>query len=121
MAFGLWLAGICVLSSMSGPQLEPAFEFLPGDKFAHFVAFALGGALLAVALKRSFAMSWSRVIGLSVLSVGLFAAVDEWHQTFTPGRSGGDIGDWTADMLGAATGAVITSLGYGKIRRHRED
>lgn len=115
------MAGICVLSSMSGPQLEPAFEFIPGDKFAHFVAFALGASLLAMAIRRSFAVTWTRAVLLAILGVSVFGAMDEWHQTFTPQRSGADVGDWVADMLGAATGAVITSLSYGKIRRHRED
>ena len=36
--------------------------------------------------------------------------LDEYHQTFTPGRSGNDYGDWLADTLGAAAGAFFVLL-----------
>jgi VanZ family protein len=43
--------------------------------------------------------------------------LDEWHQTFTPGRSGGDVWDWLADMTGGFIGAFI-ALGVEKWMSH---
>jgi len=34
--------------------------------------------------------------------------VDEALQVMTPGRTGGDIGDWIADVLGAGAGAAAS-------------
>ena len=50
---------------------------------------------------------WRRILGASLLAMALVGAVDEWHQCYTPGRSGGDPWDWTADVLGGAAGAWI--------------
>jgi VanZ family protein len=45
---------------------------------------------------------------LAVVIVAAFGIVDEALQTLTPGRTGGDIGDWIADVLGAGTGALAS-------------
>ena len=45
--------------------------------------------------------------GLSVAVISVFGMLDEYHQLFTPGRSGGDVGDWTADTFGAFCGALL--------------
>ena len=42
----------------------------------------------------------------TVLLLAVVGALDEWHQTFTPGRSGNDPLDWLADVLGAFAGAT---------------
>lgn len=102
---------------MSGPELEPAFQFVPGDKFAHFVAFAVGGGLLALAVGKSFTLTRRAVLLLSIGGVALFGALDEWHQTFTPQRSGADVYDWIADVLGATAGATAICYFYEKFRR----
>jgi len=41
------------------------------------------------------------------LVCSVIGRLDEYHQTFTPGRSGNDTGDWLADTLGGAAGAVF--------------
>lgn len=76
------------------------------DKAAHFVAFAVGGVLLALAFR--FAFTWPKTVIFrrAVLILALYAASDEWHQTYTPGRSGGDVRDWIADLFGCAAGAA---------------
>ncbi len=37
---------------------------------------------------------------MAVLLVSLFGLVDEWHQSFTPGRYM-EVADWVADTFGA--------------------
>jgi VanZ family protein/UDP-2,3-diacylglucosamine pyrophosphatase LpxH len=86
-----------------GIQLPP-----PLDKVAHLLAF---GAL-ATALDAAWAWTvpslpaYRRQLGV-FLSVCAFAALDEWHQSFVPGRDC-SAWDWSADALGAALGLLPT-------------
>ena len=50
---------------------------------------------------------------VSALLLSFFGATDEWHQQFTPGRSGKDVGDWTADSIGGLAGSLLAGgVGY---------
>lgn len=80
------------------------------DKAAHFTAFAVGAVLLALALKWNTAWLWPRIICVSIAAISIFGVTDEWHQLYTPHRSGADVGDWTADTLGAIAGAAVTAF-----------
>lgn len=73
------------------------------DKIAHFVMYLLFGFLVerAAAPTRSF-----RAALLTILAGGAFAAADEWHQRFIPGRSA-DLADWRADFSGVVIGALL--------------
>jgi VanZ family protein len=42
-----------------------------------------------------------------MLVVGLTGALDEFHQSHVPGRSGNDPADFAADLLGALCGALV--------------
>ena len=43
-----------------------------------------------------------------VIVVGfVIGRLDEYHQSFTPGRTGNDNGDWLADILGSIGGAWV--------------
>ena len=89
-----------------------AFEV--SDKVAHFAAFAVGAVLLALALRWNTAWSWLRIVLISAVAISLYGATDEWHQLYTPHRSGGDLGDWTADTLGAIAGAAVTAFFHAR-------
>jgi VanZ family protein len=107
----LWLTGLWLLSSLPGDEVKlPSFTY--ADKVAHFAYFAGGGFLLAWLLRRL--VKWpSWCVALVVFAIiGLVGAVDELHQTYTPGRSGGDRGDWVADVSGGFTGAWIFLIIY---------
>ncbi len=80
------------------------------DKAEHFLAFAAGAANLALVVRWSTAWPPARVALVAILAIAFFGAIDEIHQLFTPGRSGGDPFDWIADTLGAAAGAGATLL-----------
>ncbi|HEX8312000.1 MAG TPA: VanZ family protein, partial [Chthoniobacteraceae bacterium] len=111
-----WVVTICVLSSMSGQDINkmaPAFW----DKGAHFIAFAAGAVALTTALRLTTEWSWRRVILVAIIALSAFGAADEYHQRFTPGRTGADVQDWMADALGAAAGAIATYLIYGRFSR----
>ena len=102
-----WALGIFGLSSLTGPEVAKINVLDIWDKAAHFVAFAVGAMLLALALRWSTAWSWRRVALTTIVAISLFGATDEWHQLYTPHRSGADVGDWTADTLGAIAGAAF--------------
>jgi VanZ family protein len=117
LALLCWACGILVLSSLT-PQELPEAAFLLWDKANHFLAYALGGWLAASALRVS--RPAARIAGtaiLAVIMIAAFGALDELLQTFTPGRSGGDIFDWTADVLGAIAGSVVSLLTHTRLER----
>ena len=94
----LWAA---VLFAVSSRPTLPADLHGGLDKIAHFGAFAVLGLLLARG-----ALSWRMPIGWPVLFGLLYAASDELHQAFVPGRFP-DSADWVADALGVAAGCLF--------------
>ena len=110
IAVAFWALGIFVLSSISGSEIAKMNVFDVWDKAAHFTAFAVGAVLLALALRWNTEWSWPRIVRVTIVAISIFGATDEWHQLYTPHRSGADVGDWTADTLGAIAGAAVTSF-----------
>ena len=103
----LYIGAIWVLSIQTPAQLS-ALTWLPNDKLMHFIEFVILGLLLAWASVRSW--QWSKPIMQLLLAivVGMtLAALDEFHQSFVPGRHS-DITDWLADVLGITAGALVT-------------
>lgn len=107
--FVFWVLGLQIATSLPGQQVEKVMFFEGFDKLVHFAVFILGGLLLHTALSigRSTARwhRWCRTIA-TVLLLALLGAMDEVRQIWTPGRVGSDLGDFTADFLGAMTAAV---------------
>lgn len=90
-----WAATIWWLSSGPLPaELPPAIPH--ADKLAHLAAFGLLAALVAWAPRELSpgARGW-----LGLLVAAACGAIDEWHQSWVPGRSA-DIADWIADVAG---------------------
>jgi VanZ family protein len=115
-AVAAWALGIFILSSLSGSKIEEINVLNVWDKAAHFSAFAVGAALLALALRWSTAWPWRRIVLVAIAAISVFGATDEWHQLYTPKRSGADVGDWLADSLGACAGTAATFFIHA---RHR--
>lgn len=82
------------------------------DKVAHFGAFAVLGFLLArAAIASNLSIVWPLLIGL------VYAASDEIHQYFVPGRHP-DPADWLADALGVAVACIFVYR--SRFRRHAQ-
>jgi VanZ family protein len=97
--YGLWFTVLCILSSMSHPG--PHIDVIGIDKVEHCCYFLGGGLALGLALTGK---RWIPLIILIVgASVGWF---DEWHQSFTPGRTGLDVYDWIADCMGSLLATI---------------
>ncbi len=111
---GVWLAAwlgwfgvLWYLSTLEGsnvPQFFPQF-----DKIEHFGYFAGGGLLFAgwLFMRRPEQAVWKTILPLTVIAIALSGFFDEWHQCYTPGRSGADPWDWLADVLGGGAGALM--------------
>jgi VanZ family protein len=98
----LWAAGIFALSSRS--RLPRAPWLLGWDKLQHGFAYALGGWLLARALRGSpRAATWALALG------SLYGVSDELHQAWVPGRNS-DLHDWLADTVGVLAGIALFHL-----------
>jgi VanZ family protein len=106
--FLLWFGALWMLSSSSlaGVYTPPVDHF---DKVEHFGFFFGGTGLLCAWLfcRNPGNPSWTAIIGTAVVVIGLVGWLDEYHQTFTPGRSGNDPHDWMADVCGAIAGALV--------------
>lgn len=97
-----WAAVVFFVSAQHRlPQLPGVLAW---DKLQHSTGFVLGGLLLARALEGT------RGAALLAFVVGLaYAATDELHQLFVPGRHA-DVRDWVADAIGIAAGIAAWRL-----------
>ena len=97
-----WAAVVFIVSAQQRlPQLPGVLAW---DKLQHSTGFVLGGLLLARALEGT------RGATLLAFAIGLvYAATDELHQLFVPGRNA-DPRDWLADALGLAVGVAAWRL-----------
>ena len=105
--FLLWFAVLWLMSSFSlvGKVAPPIPNF---DKVEHFGYFFGGSGLLCAYLfrRKPEHPNWKAIIGTVIVAIALTGGLDEYHQSFTPGRSGNDPYDWLADVLGATAGAL---------------
>lgn len=100
----LWLA--IVLVGTSWPKLVLGPDGLGLDKVAHFSAYAI---LAALSLRATLSPLRLGTAFAVILSVSALGAVDEWHQSFIPGRSM-SFPDWIADTCGAVLGVLAVRL-----------
>ncbi|MDX9918204.1 MAG: VanZ family protein [Gudongella sp.] len=78
-------------------------------KYAHFFAYLLLSGLVLNALRLSLHRSWGYRAVIAVAVCVLYAASDEIHQIFVPGRSA-QLRDVLIDTSGALVGIVIYAL-----------
>jgi thioredoxin 1 len=109
--FGCWWlpplawAGL-ILVGTSIPRLQVTGPDIVGlDKVTHLVAYGILSLLLMRGFRRCqcwpilAAAAWTVALG------GVFGALDEWHQSFIPGRSM-DVWDFVADFTGLILGVA---------------
>lgn len=109
----LYCAVMYYISSLPSPP-TPDLGFEWGDKIVHAGAFGLMG-LFAIRAARWFGegKTLAMWIFFGVLFCIAYAALDELHQSYVPGRDA-DVMDWVADVVGAllAGGAVWLAARY---------
>ena len=97
----LWMAAIFYLSSRSqvGPELPEYTRWI-----AHFTEYAVLASLWIWALVPRFGRDG--LIAAVVISA-LYAASDEWHQSFVAGRDSDPV-DWLIDCAGIAFAVFLS-------------
>jgi VanZ family protein len=96
---------ILIATSIPGADL-PRVDVRHIDKAVHLALYGVWGLLLGRA--GAARLAGTRLAALMAL-VAAFAAADEWHQTFIPGRSA-DVRDWAADVTGGAVALLLLAL-----------
>ena len=94
----VWAVALFVLSGGSAPPSGPEFPFK--DKLAHCLYFS-GGAfcfVLGLSAGPGVRLTLLRAMTWGFVFAAVCGGLDEWHQSFTPGRVGNDPGDWLADV-----------------------
>lgn len=84
----------------------------PVRKCAHMFLFFMLALLLLFALSRLSGKGWRLVLPLCAL----LATLDEYHQTFVPGRSG-EVRDVMVDLCGSAAALLLFALASWGRRR----
>jgi hypothetical protein len=101
--------GVAIFWASSSPNPFPfaVGRFLSQDKLLHAIAFAGLGAVLVRTLRLAGVppRAW---VALATIAASAYGLLDEWHQSFVPGRSP-DPRDWIADTLGALAGAALAA------------
>lgn len=109
--FVLWLTTLCIASSFNTKLPDQTPKIPHFDKISHFGYFFGGGIILTTWLLLKYGLKTTRVTRylLPIIFFGMMGAIDEYHQTFTPGRSGNDPFDWLADIMGGSLGVLIAN------------
>jgi len=108
----LWCAAAWKLSSESDPESYVGVHLHLPDKVEHGIEYAAGGFLAAGAtLGDRRVRAWTTAVIFCVL----WGLLDEFHQSFVPGRDSSSM-DLAADTAGAAIGALAFTYWAG--RRH---
>jgi VanZ family protein len=106
IAAGAHFAVLSFISHIPGDALAPVG--FPGlDKLAHLVAYIPLGIFLWRGLPGK-EMSIAKVFLFSGMAASL-GALDEFHQSFVPGRFA-SLWVFVADFVGSTTGAAISAL-----------
>jgi VanZ family protein len=115
----LWAAFILLLTSIPGSDLPHVgfLNFHESDKIVHSTMYGIFAWLATRSLVRA-GRPLRQAVLVVLLGIALFAALDEWHQLFIPGRSM-DVFDWLADISGAAIGTLAAVMAP-KVRERRE-
>ena len=81
------------------------------DKIEHFSAYAVLTVFICLTymFQKKIKLFSVHPFIFSVLTVMLYAAIDEFHQIYIPGRTC-DIRDWTADLIGALAGITFVMI-----------
>jgi VanZ family protein len=104
----------------SQPQIYMPPGIVLWDKLLHFVCFAgLTGSWTFWFPLETWKKHTLRNILFCIVGVAVYGALDEWHQSFTPGREV-SVYDWFADVLGAVLGSVTGCVLMRLMMKYRE-
>lgn len=100
-----YMVFIYYFSSLSGHLLP--FSIRDFDKVLHFSVYSVLAFLFYLSFRKSGLKRHNFM--LSLLMTALYAALDEIHQLYVPGRVA-SFGDVAADIIGGFSGSVVAYL-----------
>jgi VanZ family protein len=111
---------ICILSSLPGDDaVLNSFEL--NDKLKHIIAYFFLGTFLCLWIPREKWLAKPLLWGALIVVTGtVFGILDEFHQSFVPGRSGNDIGDIIANFIGSLISPFVYFAAICLTRRRNE-
>ena len=95
----LWAGFIFYLSTIPHLRFLKSWWDWPFRKIGHMIVFGILARLLARALTGSTYWPWKKIFLWSLVLTVLYAATDEYHQTYTEGR-GPSVHDVLIDGVG---------------------
>jgi len=118
--YGWWALTVfyaCFIFALSSVSPGAGGGGLPvNDKILHVILYLFFGALLYIALAKSFGTTAASKIFIAAFSIAaLYGMTDELHQGFVANRDASAF-DWLADALGGFVGALAAS----RIKRKTE-
>jgi VanZ family protein len=106
VVLAMWCALVWYLSSKPDPGDTVGFFIDLPDYILHGAEFAAGGLVAARAFSHlRNPLGWLTALIFCVL----FGVLDEWHQSYVPGRCA-DFKDVLADSIGASFGVALHAL-----------
>lgn len=113
----IWASLLVVLTSL--PKLEPpAMGLKMADKIYHFLFYAVLGFLWIRARVRGQSSRLKSELWVVGFSGTAFAALDELHQLFIPGRQC-DLMDAVADTAGVLISLIIFKVLFNKYLKEK--
>jgi len=105
-ALAAWCGVVWFLSAQSDPGARVGFRLDLPDWAEHGIEYAVGGLLARNALAPVLPRRATVVAFVLCL---LWALLDEWHQSFVPGRDP-SMRDVLADAVGTSVGIAVHAL-----------
>ncbi len=107
----LWFGVLWYFSSTPSREFD-SLPFTVNDKIMHACYFFAGAMPFSWLLlsARGDLSAYRRTVLFSILLFSVFGLIDESHQLFVPGRSGGDVWDFAADVVGTVLGVTTAHV-----------
>jgi VanZ family protein len=103
----VWFTVLWLLSSIPANRLMK-MPLISSDKLQH-IGYFLAGSVCFALWMRVRKMS-PRLWWLVPLLAAVVGAIDEFHQSFTPNRTGNDVFDWLSDVIGGFLALPVTQI-----------
>lgn len=114
----LWAAVLFLLSAIPGQGI-PTVHFPGFDKVVHAAVYAVAGALIFRALRRTTSLTPVRAVLYAAVIATAYGVTDEIHQSFVPFREP-DVRDGIADAAGGLLGAFASWRVFGSKQQARQ-
>ncbi len=105
IAYALLIFFLSSLPSLKSPDIGVSFQ----DKIYHVLEYAVLGFLMQRGSERHGRRPLKRLLLISMIGIG-YAASDEIHQRFVPGRQC-ELFDFLSDAAGVLAGQAVFSIG----------